>query len=277
MSTFVNRTGVRLPVRPDGIAFDLDGTLLDDACILHDSVIAGIKRMTAAGCVVYLASGRNQTGMLDTRDKLGLNTAIASVNGAVIAYPGQPPMVNVTLGKRARRIILDIEDRYNLYVNWYIGTHVYTRDNGPIRELYTKRVMTVEDAGDRATLEARPLPNKCLCIVDPADQARHIDTFRRELGADCVVTTSNDRYIELVPPGADKGSGLRSLARIRGSLPQRFMAVGDAMNDWPMLREAGLSVCFTHSPKDLQDKTDLVIPPLWDGGIEVLCTDILGV
>ncbi len=50
--------------------------------------------------------------------------------------------------------------------------------------------------------------------------------------------------LELSPKGVDKGSGLLDLCRVLGIPASRAIAVGDADNDLPMIRAAGLGIAM---------------------------------
>jgi hypothetical protein len=51
--------------------------------------------------------------------------------------------------------------------------------------------------------------------------------------------TSKPYFLEVLPPGADKGSALERLTSMLGLSLARAMAIGDAMNDLGMVRAAG--------------------------------------
>jgi hydroxymethylpyrimidine pyrophosphatase-like HAD family hydrolase len=59
------------------------------------------------------------------------------------------------------------------------------------------------------------------------------------LGERAIVLTSKPYFLEVLPPGADKGSALIRLADMLGLPMSGTMAIGDAMNDLGMLRAAG--------------------------------------
>ena len=60
-------------------------------------------------------------------------------------------------------------------------------------------------------------------------------------------TYSSGRYLECLPMGVDKGRGLRALARILGVDMAETIAVGDSLNDLPMIEAAGMGVAVSNA------------------------------
>lgn len=80
-------------------------------------------------------------------------------------------------------------------------------------------------------------------------------TFRRvakELAGtwDCTVIPNKDRVM-LLPAGVDKGSGLAAAVERLGRSVGDVVAIGDADNDIPLLKSAGLGVAVATSEPDL--------------------------
>lgn len=269
-------TGVQLPIRPRGMAFDLDGTLLDYDGRLSDSVAKAVKLISQTGIKVFLVTGRQEGGCERFWRELELDTPIATCNGAYVGYPGEEPFLHIRLSERARDRILDLAAEYNLYVNYYIDNHVYSLQDGPDREYYSRQFSLVELAPDREDIALRRLPTKCLCITTESDQDRITELFRDVLGDEAAVTRSNERFIEILPPNANKGVGLRAIADWCEIPVESFVAVGDAMNDLPMLETAGFAITFQSGDPRLTEHVDMILPPLWEDGMDILAKCILG-
>ena len=62
--------------------------------------------------------------------------------------------------------------------------------------------------------------------------------------AGAALTQSSESNFELISDKTDKGTGLRILAERLGVEPAHIMAVGDQLNDLPMIRYAGLGVAM---------------------------------
>jgi hydroxymethylpyrimidine pyrophosphatase-like HAD family hydrolase len=87
-------------------------------------------------------------------------------------------------------------------------------------------------------------------------------TFRRvakELAGtwDCTVIPNKDRVM-LLPEGVDKGSGLAAAVERLGRTTDEVVGIGDADNDIPLLKSAGLGVAVATSEPDLLAVADVI-------------------
>jgi Cof subfamily protein (haloacid dehalogenase superfamily) len=269
-------SGVRLPIHPEGIAFDLDGTLLDHDGRLDESVARAVRLIAKSGIKVFLVTGRQLSSCEPFWRELELTTPLATCNGACVGFPGREPFFHLRLSRIARDAILRLGDAYDLYINYYIDNQVYTLKDSSERDWYSRRFYPVKYLPDRDDPVFRRLPTKCLCVAPESDLERLSETFSDALENQAVVTSSNNRCIEIIPPGADKALGIKTLADWAKIPMEHFIAVGDAMNDLPMLRKAGFSITFKSGDPNLANQVDMIIPPLWEDGIDVLAKCVLG-
>ena len=274
--TNVSDSGVSLPIRPRGIAFDLDGTLLDYDGRLDESVARAVRLISRSGIRVFLITGRQLSACERFWRELDLSTPLVTCNGAWVGLPGRDPFLHIRLSPEARDAVLRLEGEYNLYVNYYIDNRVYTFKDVPEREWYSRRFSIVEKLSDRDSPAFRRLPTKCLCIVAENERDHFFDVFAGALENVAVVTSSNNRFIEILPLGVDKAVGLRTLSEFSGIALDNFIAVGDAMNDLPMLNASGFSITFKSGDRRLADQVDMVLPPLWEDGADFLARCVLG-
>lgn len=273
---YFSDTGIQLPIRPQGIAFDLDGTLLDYDGGLSDSVVRSIQFISKAGIRVFLITGRLQSGTEEYWRALSLDTPIAACNGAYVGFPGKEPFLHIRLSEKARDTILDLEKRHGLYVNYYIDNHVYSMHGGPERDWYSRQFSHVEKVVDTQDITSRHRPTKCLCITAESEQNRIMELIADALAPEATVTRSNERFIEILPPNANKGVGLTALADWCKMPRESFIAVGDAMNDLPMFQKAGFAISFKSGDPKLVEHVDMILPPLWEDGMDILAKCVLG-
>lgn len=74
------------------------------------------------------------------------------------------------------------------------------------------------------------------------------------------------RSIELTPQGVNKGSAIRQLADVMGLDLQQVMAIGDSLNDLPMLEEAGVAVAMGSAPDMVKEAAHIIVPSSDEGG-----------
>ena len=79
---------------------------------------------------------------------------------------------------------------------------------------------------------------------DHAGLARVEEALAAELGGRAAVHCSQPYYLDVTPPGIDKGSFVADLGRQLGIPRQRIATLGDAANDIALFRESGLSIAM---------------------------------
>jgi hydroxymethylpyrimidine pyrophosphatase-like HAD family hydrolase len=103
--------------------------------------------------------------------------------------------------------------------------------------------------------------NGCYKLLIPGDPMilRPLENlFRTYIGDDVTLFTSKPYFLEILPPGVDKGSALAKVAEIIGVKREEVMAVGDSMNDEAMIRWAGYGVVMANGDERLKDAACLV-------------------
>ena len=80
------------------------------------------------------------------------------------------------------------------------------------------------------------------------------------------VTYSSSRYLEFMPAGVNKGTGLLHLAKMLGIPREETIGVGDASNDAQMIELAGLGVGVANVTDDVRPLCDAVLDTRSDQG-----------
>lgn len=101
-----------------------------------------------------------------------------------------------------------------------------------------------------------PQERRCSYFCDPATLAplrAEIERTAASLG--CDVLYSADRYLDILPPGTDKGRTLAALARLLELPEERMLVAGDTLNDLSMYVAGFRGVCVGRSEPALLEAT----------------------
>ena len=90
------------------------------------------------------------------------------------------------------------------------------------------------------------------------------------------VTTSGVSFVELTPPGADKGAAVARFAATVGIEPEHVLAFGDNQNDLTLLEWAGHGVAMGNALDMVKDVADEVTTTNVDFGVARVINRILG-
>ena len=75
------------------------------------------------------------------------------------------------------------------------------------------------------------------------------------------------RSVEISTKGMHKGSALKKLAGLMGIPLKNIMAIGDSLNDIPLLQAAGYGVAMGTAPDELKEVADAVVPSSDENGL----------
>lgn len=264
------------------IAADVDGTLVDDRRRIPPAVREALAEARAAGCRVTLATGRMYASVLPFAEAVGTDAPLILYNGAVLVERGtRRATFRRCLPLAEARLALTLLKRFPLHVNLYAGEGLYIERVTPAAtESMVKDGVTAETVGDLVAF-LREDPVKLLCIGEPSDLEAFRLLFiaeraRRGLpGPPPHLVRSEPTYLEVLPPGVNKGVGLQELARQLAIPLEAVVAFGDNLNDAEMLEVAGLGVAVKNAHPDLKARADLVAGTNNEGGMAAVIREIV--
>jgi hypothetical protein len=261
------------PLRPQLLALDLDGTLVEPRKPVRQTVIDAVHRAQAAGVRVTIVTGRMYVGAKPFAEALSLDGPIVLYQGAVIAdaksgrFEREVPLAHAT----ALRIYAAAKE-HGLHVQFYRDDRFYVEHDNRYAELYGRTSGTqpvvvpslpAEFAGRDST--------KVNVVTDPERTPAVLALMQRVCGDDAYVTRSNPEFVEMLSPEVDKGVALRLVAERYGVAIDRVMAIGDSYNDLPLLRAAGFAVAMGSGPDELKAEADAVVADVeHDGVVEAI-------
>lgn len=274
------RNAARIPNTgwiPLVIALDIDGTLLKweegtgaSSEVMSPAVIEAVGRAHDAGAHIVLASGRSPHGMTKIADMLGLPREaddrlwIVASNGAVVLrYPpldvvheevfDAGPAVRAILAEQPSALVA-IEER---------GVGYKLNDHFPPGELTgTMTLAAVED------LIKDPVSR--VIIRNPEASAEDFLEMGRRLGLQGIsYVVGWTAWLDLMPIGVSKASGLAHVVTQLGLEPQDCLAIGDGRNDLEMFDWVGRAVAMGQAVTDVREAADAVTLPVDQDGAAV--------
>ena len=101
-------------------------------------------------------------------------------------------------------------------------------------------------------------PVKILMSVHPEQLKQVQEQIAAFLPKELSVVQTAAFYLEVIPSQINKGQGIRSICSVLGIQTQDVIAFGDAENDIPMLREAGIGVAMGNAADAVKAEADYV-------------------
>ncbi|MFH1468078.1 MAG: HAD hydrolase family protein [Pseudomonadota bacterium] len=245
-----------MPAPPRLLALDLDGTLCRRDGSVHPDDRAAIARLQARGVRVCLVTGRLYSGVRALAEELRIRDPLVCADGAEIVDPASGRVLaHRRLEGEASRALFGLLALRPLDLFLLAQDRLRHDHHGRALARYvrnwTPAILEVEDV--RALPHWRGSPG--ISIVVAAGSPEQADAAVAAVRADG--RFSCDGFaIRLAPgaadeglqrgllvraPGVDKGRALQDLCATVGCDLAEVVAVGDWVNDIPMLRIAGRS------------------------------------
>jgi Cof subfamily protein (haloacid dehalogenase superfamily) len=270
------------------LALDIDGTLLDGQGILRPRTVQAIARAARAGIRPVLCTGRRYRRARPVAESLGLDTPLVCNSGALLKDPadhGTLWRADLDADLLAELFLLfrdhdeptvsfsDLDPRRHDFVVSSPTTGRPLFDE--YVELNRSHAHVDPDWADRGD------PHFHLCAIGDRAKMLAFETAVLDRFAGRVQTfvqkspNYSGTMCEVLRHDASKWTAVLVLAARWGIHPSEICAVGDDMNDLPMISRAGLGVAMAHAPSVIRDAAGHVTPGNDDDGVAVLIEEVL--
>lgn len=260
------------------LALDLDGTLLDSRGKVPDANRAAIRAAEDAGVLVTIATGRRFRDARPVGLELELNAPLVTHNGALLKYAGSLETVAACLiDLETTREIVRVGKEFggNALVSadpHGKGSMLYDRvsdDNIPLQKYLAWAKYLHGDEAETAVMHVEDLHDALpdhevihISFSGPCEPMARMQAFLEgELDESVTILPTiyphlDFTLIDILPPGATKGTGVERLATINGLTAENVMVIGDNFNDLDMLEFAGTPVVMGNAGAGLLNRPE---------------------
>ena len=262
------------------IAMDLDGTLTNDQKIITEKTKAALMAAQKRGIRLALASARPSPGLFRERDVLDLQHH----NGILMSYNGGR-IVDAATGKVLFETSMDLAQTKTVLRQLETlpvtpilddGAQFYVTDKSGYKVDYECRNnnMVCTEVGNLADFLSFA-PIKILMSVQPEELKAVQKQIADFLPESLTVVQTAAFYLEVIPKVINKGQGIRDICKVLGIGTEEVIAFGDAENDIPMLRAAGMGVAMGNAAQAVKEAADMVTLSNNDDGIAAALEKLL--
>ena len=245
-------------------AFDLDRTLVTDDNRLPEAGIEAIGKLRSAGHHVTVLTGRPLPSARRFVEALGVSGPFSVNHGAQVIGTGGHELRRVRLRSADVNILLDPwRDHPEVEFSCVIDDTLWVKNpNDPRwRWAHTEsRLVGRFDPGETQDVDKVVFASSETSLMVNHHAASALPHTERYLWG--------DNFLEVIGPGADKGSALTFIAKELGYSQREVVAFGDGLNDVSMLRYAARSVAVgPHAHVDVLAAADEHIAAPEEGGV----------
>ena len=252
------------------VVVDLDGTLLNDEHKLSARNKEAIQKAIAQGIKVIIATGKTRKSAEAIISDLKLDTPGVFVQGLIIYNADGTVRQEHKLDAEDARHVIQYAESQGFEVIAYSGNRlVCKRLDDSVEHIASFGEPMPEAIGSLINQVHTVKMNKLIVV---GGNKRKLKALRWQLEqqmdgkvhfTDGGVLTS----LEVLPKGANKGQGVKTLLRQLSANPENVMAIGDAANDVEMLQVAGFAVAVKNASEKTKAVADEIVASNNDGGV----------
>ena len=236
------------------VVSDVDGTLLTKDKTLTESAMAAVRRLHEAGIAFTITSSRPAIGMRFLIEPLQIKLPVGAFNGGCIIDPDLNPIELHTIPAPAVQRSLEVLNEFGTDVWLFTWDRWFARDgNGPYVPLEKRAIR----ADPTIVADFTPyLASACKVVGSSADAPllqRCELAMQEALVTQATAVRSQSYYLDVTPPGCDKGTFVKAMAS-RLEIPKQAIAtIGDMRNDLPMFEASGLSIAMGNATDEVKE------------------------
>ena len=245
------------------IVSDFDGTLLRSDEKIADETLSAIDSFRSKGGNFALCTGRTLASSLPIAKRLGLTGLVACFQGSVVAdIETGDLVVDGCIPKAGALEICRFMEELNVHYHVY-DTYEYYSNLQDEWLTHYERIVGVK----AVVVDKEPLSSfvektnlrvrKLLVLLAPEDRARVYEALNKRFGGEYYVTYSATFLVEVTNRDYSKATALEKIAEYYGVPIEKTVAVGDSMNDLPMIRRAGLGIAVKNAETALKEQADV--------------------
>ncbi len=244
------------------IASDLDETLLQSDKHVSQKDIETIRNLDEDIRFV-VCTGRGFASVQGTLKEIGLhdkqNEYTISYNGGIITEnKGNKIIYCKGLTHEEAEMLFNIGLKYDVCIHVYTvsTSHVYRLTEDEKEYLNGRQELTILDEPNISSINEQ-IMKILFCNTD----MEYLKKIEQEINLNdrFSISYSAGRYLEFNPAGIDKGVGLENLARLLKIDMKDTIAVGDNVNDLPMIKKAGLGIGVSNVYEGIRKDCDVIL------------------
>ena len=237
------------------VVSDVDGTLLTKDKTLTDGARNAVRGLHAAGIGFTIVSSRPTIGMGFLIEPLSITLPVGAFNGSSIVDAALKPMEQHLIGADVAQRSIDVLDTFGVDIWLFTNERWYTRN--PDGEYVPHEKLAIK-ADPTIVPDFTPhLAAACKIVgasSDPALLQRCEVAMREAVGHDATAVRSQTYYLDVTPPGHDKGTFVEAMMKRLGIPAGAVATIGDMENDLPMFARSGISFAMGNAADNVKQR-----------------------
>jgi len=235
------------------VVSDVDGTLLTRDKRLTEAASAAVRRLHDAGIGFTITSSRPVIGMGFLIDQLKITLPVGPFNGSSMVAPDMKPIEQHLIPASAVRRSLELFKQNGIDIWLFTNEHWLAQNADGEYVPNEKRAIRADPT---VISDFTPyLSQACKVVGSSSDfalLARCEAEMQKALGTEATAIRSQNYYLDITPPGQDKGTFVQAMARRLGIATDAVATIGDMHNDVAMFKASGFSFAMGNANDDVK-------------------------
>jgi len=241
------------------VVSDVDGTLLTKDKVLTDGARAAVRKLHAAGIGFTIVSSRPTIGMGFLIDPLAITLPVGAFNGSSIVDAELKPIEQHLIPPHIAQRSIDLLTRFGVDIWLFTNDQWLTRNPDTEYVPHEKRAIQHDPV---IIDDFTPYLNQACKIVGASSEAPLLERceaeMREAVGREATAVRSQTYYLDVTPPGHDKGTFVEAIAKRLGTSTDAVATIGDMQNDLAMFARSGFSFAMGNATDDVKKHANYV-------------------
>lgn len=255
------------------IATDMDGTLLNNDHTINPAAKKKLIQAQERGIHIVLISGRDSHSLMPYAKELEMDrhpgNYLSCLNGLVLYdldTQQEQRLENLKLPAIETVLQYGKKHHYNCiifrehdFLNYLSRTELFLRKikslltGRSIREGFEGNMRETRFLHDFVYPDDQPINKMVFCRHQPF-RATEIKQIQTDLDGIVEVMLVGANWIEMMPPGVNKGRAIKEIAKRKHLGMDEIMAFGDAQNDISMMEAVKYGICMANGMPETKEK-----------------------
>jgi Cof subfamily protein (haloacid dehalogenase superfamily) len=226
-----------------------------------------VRRLHDAGIGFTITSSRPTLGMRFLVEPLAITLPIGPFNGSSIVDPQLNPIEAHLIPAATAQRSLDVFNEFDVDIWLFTNDQWLTRHGDGEYVPHEKLAIRADPT---IVTDFAPYLNAACKIVGASSDAAMLQrceaAMQQAVGAQATAVRSQSYYLDVTPPGHDKGTFVQAMAKRMGISTDAVATIGDMQNDLAMFKTSGVSIAMGNATDDVKKQATHVTTSNEDEG-----------
>jgi len=256
------------------LVIDVDGTLINKNGEISPENCEALDRVRALGLQVSLSTGRSPQSSRNFIEKLSLDGYHIFFDGAMVSHfhTGEIVYAQAIARELVEKVSLFAQD-HDIYLELYSPTLCFASYENWWTDADSGFFSIEPQIGDLAGIWEQEDIIKGQLVMKSSDEKALAENLYRQFAGSLEFsevkspTYPDATFINILALGVSKGKALEALALRQSTSLDRVIAIGDWINDIPLLQAAGLGIAMGNAHNELKQVADYVTLDVEEHGL----------